>query len=92
MVVLLYVVYDILILLLKKTGKESQYIVSRPELGSDPSFGSDRELGRDTFTTSTYHKQIHHFSINYLLYLHLTECKKYKWKVSMNEEMFGFLR
>ena len=23
----------------KKTGKESQYIVSRPELGSDPSFG-----------------------------------------------------
>ena len=27
----------------KKTGKESQYIVSRPEPGSDPPFGSDRE-------------------------------------------------
>ena len=29
----------------KKTGKESQYIVSRPELGSDPPFRSDRESG-----------------------------------------------
>ena len=29
----------------KKTGKESQYIVSRPELGSDPPFGLDRESG-----------------------------------------------
>ena len=29
----------------KKTGKESQIIVSRPELGSDSPFGSDRELG-----------------------------------------------
>ena len=92
MVVLLYVVYDILILLLKKRSKESQYIVSRPELGSDLPFRYDRELGRDTFTTSTYHKQIHHLSINYLLYLLLTECKKYKWKVAINEEMFGFLR
>ena len=27
--------------------KESQYMVSRPELGSDPPFGSGRELGRD---------------------------------------------
>ena len=31
----------------KKTDKESQYIVSRPELGSDPPFGSDRESGCD---------------------------------------------
>ena len=31
----------------KKTGKESQYIVSRPELGSDPPFKSDRESGCD---------------------------------------------
>ena len=31
----------------KKTGKESQYIVSCPELGSDLPFGSDRELGCD---------------------------------------------
>ena len=29
----------------KKTGKESQYIVSRPELGSDPLFESDWESG-----------------------------------------------
>ena len=31
----------------KKKGKESQYIVSRPELGSDQPFGSDRESGCD---------------------------------------------
>ena len=29
----------------KKTGKESQYIVSHPKLGSDPLIGSDREWG-----------------------------------------------
>ena len=34
----------------KKTGKESQYIVSRLELGSDPPFGSDRESGCDMMT------------------------------------------
>ena len=28
---------------------ESRYIVSCPELGSDPPFGSDWELGRDIF-------------------------------------------
>ena len=31
----------------KKTSKESQYMVSRPETGSDPPIGSDRESGRD---------------------------------------------
>ena len=31
----------------KKTSRESQYIVSRPELDSDPPFGSDRESGCD---------------------------------------------
>ena len=31
----------------KKIGKESQYIVSHPELDSDPPFGSDRESGCD---------------------------------------------
>ena len=31
----------------KKTGKESQYMVSHPELGSDPPIGSDRDSGRD---------------------------------------------
>ena len=29
----------------KKKGKESQYIVSRPEPSSDPPFGLDRESG-----------------------------------------------
>ena len=42
-------VYDILILLLKKKkkGKESQYMVLHPELGSDPPIGLDRESGCD---------------------------------------------
>ena len=31
----------------KKSGKESQYMVSHPELGSDSPIGSDRESGRD---------------------------------------------
>ena len=31
----------------RKTGKESQYMVSCPELGSDPPIGSGRESGRD---------------------------------------------
>ena len=35
-----------------KTGKESQYMISRPELGSDPLIGSDRELGRDILAQS----------------------------------------
>ena len=32
----------------KKKGKESQYIVSHPESGSDPPFRSDLESGFDT--------------------------------------------
>ena len=31
----------------KKKGKESQYMVSRPETGSNPLIRSDRELGHD---------------------------------------------
>ena len=31
----------------KKSGKESQYMVSHPELGSDLPIGSDRESGCD---------------------------------------------
>ena len=34
----------------KKTDKESQYIVSRPEPSSNPPFGSDRESGCDSFS------------------------------------------
>ena len=32
----------------EKVSKESQYMVSHPELDSDPPIGSDRESGRDT--------------------------------------------
>ena len=40
----------------KKTGKESQYIVSHPRLGSDPPFWSDRESGCDTYgLEKTFH-------------------------------------
>ena len=31
----------------KKSGKEFQYMVSHPELGSNSPIGSDRETGRD---------------------------------------------
>ena len=31
-----------------KAGKESQYLVSHPELSSDPSIGLDRESGCDS--------------------------------------------
>ena len=34
-----------------QSGKESQYMVSRPELGSDPSFGSGRDSGCDIART-----------------------------------------
>ena len=44
MVVLLYMY---LLYIKKKTGKESQYIVSHLEPGSDPPIGSDRESGYD---------------------------------------------
>ena len=36
----------------EKVSKESQYMVSHPELGSDPPIGSDRELGRDILVTN----------------------------------------
>ena len=32
----------------KKSGKESQFKVSYPELGSDPPIGSNRDMGGDT--------------------------------------------
>ena len=34
----------------KKTGKESQFMFSHPELGLDKPIGSDRESGRDKIT------------------------------------------
>ena len=37
-------------LALKKKNKESQYMVSHPENGSDSPIGSDRDRGRDKFS------------------------------------------
>ena len=61
MVVLLIYIFDILIMLKgvghthrykfgfkKKSSKESQYMVSHPELGLDPPIGSNRETGCDS--------------------------------------------
>ena len=36
----------------KKSGKESQYMVSCPELGSDQPIGSDRDSGCDIRNSS----------------------------------------
>ena len=44
-----------------KAGKESQYIVSRLEPGSDPPFGSDRESERD---------RMHHTNSNTIYITH----------------------
>ena len=35
-----------------KAGKQSQYVISRPELDSDPPIGSDRDSGRDSLWQS----------------------------------------
>ena len=42
----------------KEQVNKSQYIVSRPGLGSDPPFGSDRDRRRDTFHVSMLRKYI----------------------------------
>ena len=51
----------------KKIGKESQYMVSHLELGSDPSIGSDRESG---------HENISHFFGFYV-----RECKRVRKRI-----------
>ena len=48
------------------SGKESQYMFSHPELGSDPQIGLDRELGYDKNSGETISK----------VGLH---CKGYAW-------------
>ena len=53
----------------KKSGKESQYLFSHPETGSDPPIGSDRESGCDNgylnsemYSVMRYSKAILHCS------------------------------
>ena len=36
-----------------KAGRESQYLISRPELDSDPPIGSDRDSGCDIMYRQT---------------------------------------
>ena len=57
------------LVLKKKLSKESQYMVSRPELGSDPSFGSGRDSGRDKLVSEP---RFRHFwiSLRLRMYLH----------------------
>ena len=54
----------------KKSGKESQYMVSHPELDSDPPIGSDRESRRDI--SSTYNAIITHSFPVHFVYTHLS--------------------
>ena len=49
-------IYQCLIIQVKSP---SIYMVSRPGLDSDPSFGSGRESGRD----NAFHKYSYHFSL-----------------------------
>ena len=43
----------------KKIGKESQYMVSHPETGSDSPIGSDREWGCDNLGNNHSPQQTH---------------------------------
>ena len=50
-----------------KANRESQYLISRLELDSDPLIGLDRDLGRDKYTCSNCNiiksnKLSHHIS------------------------------
>ena len=47
----------------KKTGKESQYIVSRPKPGSDPPFRSDRESGCDNEGVPSLFKMVYKMDV-----------------------------
>ena len=53
----------------KKSGKESQYMVSRPENGSDPPIGSDRESGRDKLVSEPRFRRFW-ISLRLRVYLH----------------------
>ena len=53
----------------KKSGKESQYMVSHPELGSNPSIGSDRESRRDKLVSEPRFRRFW-MSLRLRMYLH----------------------
>ena len=51
-----------------KVGKESQYIVSRPETDLDPPIGSDRGWGRDKLVSEP---RFRHFWTSFRLRMYL---------------------
>ena len=53
----------------KKSGKESQYMVSHPELSLDPSIGSDRESGCDKLVSEHRFRRFW-ISLRLRMYLH----------------------
>ena len=50
----------------KKSGKESQHLVSHPELSSDPPIGSDRKLGCDSCSLELKKKMSYEFRLKTL--------------------------
>ena len=53
----------------KKSGKESQYMVSHLELGSDPLIGSGQESGRDKLVSEPRFRRFWK-SLRLRMYLH----------------------
>ena len=53
----------------KKSGKESQYMVSHPKLGLDPPIGSDRESGCDKLVSEPRFRRFW-ISLTLRMYLH----------------------
>ena len=53
----------------KKSGKESQYMVSRPETGSDPPIGSDQDSGCDKLVSEPRFRRFWK-SLRLRMYLH----------------------
>ena len=53
----------------KKTGKESQYMVSHPKLSSDPPIGSDRDSERDKLVSEPRFRRFW-ISLTLRMYLH----------------------
>ena len=70
----------------KKSGKESQYMVSHPELGSDPPIEFDRESGRDTWRLN---EEVMLAVLNEdLLLLEFDSPKKAKWVLESGRRSF----
>ena len=71
----------------KEQVNESQYIVSRPGLGSDSLFGSDRGSGCDKVPVGTLHNRTDYFQfhISYIILFMYTTYKYLPTQTSNNE-------